>query len=145
MLSNVAIKSAINDMLKKATGLKIYGREVTEGYTTPSLFVELLGKPFERESKNFAKTGFTAMITYFQSSPDELEQLKLINIIREAFGMNTKIEDRILTVGKITYEYTGEKREILQISAEFNFYENTTEKEMAEVAKEYNLNMKKED
>ena len=39
MLSQAAIKTAANKLLKEATGLKIYGKEITEGYTTPSLFI----------------------------------------------------------------------------------------------------------
>ena len=42
MLSNVDIKAAVNELLEKATGLTVYGKEVTEGYKTPSLFVEII-------------------------------------------------------------------------------------------------------
>lgn len=136
MLSNVAIKTAINDLLSKATGLKIYGKEVVEGYETPSLFTEKVSKPFQRETIGFAKSGFTIKITYFQSSPDELEQMRLLDTVREAFGMTVKIENRTLTVGEITHDYVGQKEDILQISVDFDFYENTTPGETAENAEE---------
>ncbi len=136
MLSNVAIKTAINDLLSKATGLKIYGKEVVEGYETPSLFTEKVSKPFQRETIGFAKSGFTIKITYFQSSPDELEQMRLLDTVREAFGMTVKIENRTLTVGEITHDYVGQKEDILQISVDFDFYENTTPGETAEIAEE---------
>lgn len=136
MLSNVAIKAAINDLLGKATGLKIYGKEVVEGYETPSLFTEKVSKPFQRETIGFAKSGFTIKITYFQSSPDELEQMRLLDTVREAFGMTVKIENRTLTVGEITHDYVGQKEDILQISVDFDFYENTTPGETAEIAEE---------
>lgn len=136
MLSNVAIKTAINDLLSKATGLKIYGKEVVEGYETPSLFTEKVSKPFQRETIGFAKSGFTIKITYFQSSPDELEQMRLLDTVREAFGMTVKIENRTLTVGEITHDYIGQKEDILQISVDFDFYENTTPGETAEIAEE---------
>lgn len=136
MLSNVAIKAAVNDLLNRATGYKVYGREVTEGYDTPSLFTEKLTKPFQRETVGFAKSGFTIMITFFQDTPDELEQMKLLDTVRDAFGMSIAVEDRILTVGEITYDYAGQKEDILQISVDFDFYENTTPKEAGEIAKE---------
>lgn len=143
MLSNVAIKIAINDLLSNATGLKVYGKEVTEGYTTPSLFVEKVSKPFKRETRGFAKSGFTIKITYFQPAPDELDQMRLLDKVRDAFGMVVKIEDRALTVGEITHDYVGQKADILQISVDFDFYENTTPKETAEIAREYGLEIKK--
>lgn len=143
MLSNVAIKIAINDLLSNATGLKVYGKEVTEGYTTPSLFVEKVSKPFKRETRGFAKSGFTIKITYFQPAPDELDQMRLLDKVRDAFGMVVKIEDRALTVGEITHDYAGQKADILQISVDFDFYENTTPKETAEIAREYGLEIKK--
>lgn len=140
MLSNVAIKTAINDLLANATGLKIYGKEVVEGYSTPSLFTEKISKPFQRETIGFAKSGFTIKITYFQSSPDELEQMKLIDTIRDAFGMSVRIGDRKLTVGEITHDYVGQKENILQISIDFDFYENTTLAETAELMQEVEVN-----
>lgn len=143
MLSNVEIKAAINDLLQKATGLKIYGKDVTEGYNTPSLFVEKISKPFKRETKGFAKSGFTIKITYFQSAPDETEQMRLLDQIRDAFGMCIRVADRKLTVGEITHDYVGQKEDILQISVDFDFYENTTPDDTAEIATEYGLEIKK--
>lgn len=145
MLSNVDIKAAINELLENATGLTVYGKEVTEGYTTPSLFVEKISKPFKRETIGFAKSGFTIKITYFQSAPDELDQMRLLDKVRDAFGMCVKIADRILTVGEITHDYVGQKENILQISVDFDFYENTMPEETAEVAREYNLTIKKKE
>jgi hypothetical protein len=143
MLSNVAIKTAINDLLADATGLKIYGKEVVEGYETPSLFTEKVSKPFQHETQNFAKSGFTIKITYFQSTPDELEQMRLLDTVREAFGMTVKVEDRTLTVGEITHEFVGQKEDILQISVDFDFYENTTPGASAEIAEEYDVTLTK--
>lgn len=143
MLSNVAIKTAINNLLSNATGLKIYGKEVTEGYTTPSLFTEKVSKPFQRETKGFAKSGFTIKITYFQPAPDELDQMRLLDKVIDAFGMSIKVDDRELTVGEITHDYVGQKADILQISVDFDFYENTTPEETADIAEEYGLEIEK--
>lgn len=145
MLSNAEIKGAINELLENATGLKVYGKEVTEGYKTPSLFVEKINKPFKRETIGFAKSGFTIKITYFQSAPDELDQMRLLDKVRDAFGMCVKIADRNLTVGEITHDYVGQKENILQISVDFDFYENTTPEETAEIAREYDLTIKKKE
>ena len=46
-------------------------------------------------------------------------------------------------VGEITHDYVGQKEDILQISVDFDFYENTTPEETAEMATEYELEIKK--
>lgn len=141
MLSQVEIKTAANELLREATGLKIYGREVTEGYDSPSLFVEIIPKPFLRETRNFAKSGFTIKITFFQETPEELEQLRLVDTVKEAFGMVFAVRNRKLTVGELTYDYVGQKEDILQISVDFDFYENTTPEPEGEIAKELDFSL----
>lgn len=143
MLSQVAIKTAANELLKSATGLKIYGKEITEGYTTPSLFIEIISKPFLRETKGFAKSGFTLKITYFQDAPNELQQLQLVDTVKAAFGMVFTVQGRRLTVGEITHDYVGQKEDILQISVDFDFYENTTTELAGEIAREMDFNLLK--
>lgn len=143
MLSQSEIKIAANELLKAATGLKVYGKEVTEGYTTPSLFIEIISKPFQRENRDFAKSGFALKITYFQETPEELQQLKLVDKVKAAFGMVFTVRDRRLTVGEITYEYIGQLQDILQITVDFDFYENTTKEPEGETAKEMNFTLSK--
>lgn len=143
MLSLTAIKTAANELLKTATGLKIYGKEITEGYETPSLFIEIISKPFQRQTRNFAKSGFTLKITYFQETPDELQQLQLIDTVKEVFGMVFTVQDRRLTVGEISYDYIGQKQDILQISVDFEFYENAAKGQKEEIAREMNFNLSK--
>lgn len=143
MLSQAAIKTAANELLKEATGLKIYGKEITEGYTTPSLFIEIIPKPFQRKTRGFAKSGFTLKITYFQETPEELQQLQLVDTVKEAFGMVFTVQDRRLTVGEITHDYIGQKEDILQISVDFEFYENTTTEPEGEIAGEMDFKLSK--
>lgn len=143
MLSQAAIKTAANELLKEATGLKIYGKEITEGYTTPSLFIEIISKPFRRKTRGFAKSGFALKITYFQEAPEELQQLQLVDTVKEAFGMVFTVQDRKLTVGEITHDYIGQKEDILQISVDFEFYENTATEPEGETAGEMDFNLSK--
>ncbi|MCI8483500.1 MAG: hypothetical protein HFH41_04075 [Lachnospiraceae bacterium] len=143
MLSQAAIKTAANKLLKEKTGLKIYGREVTEGYDTPSLFIEIIAKSFKRETRGFAKSGFILKITYFQEITNEMQQLQMVDTIKDAFGMVVVVEERHLTVGGITYDYIGQKENILQVSVEFDFYENTAEEPEGEEAGEMEFNLSK--
>lgn len=143
MLSQTAIKAAANELLGRATGLKVYGREVTEGCERPSLFVEIISKPSKGKTRNFEKSGFTLKITLLQETPDELQQLQFVDKVKAAFGMVFAVQDRRLTVGEIEYDYTGKTREILQVSVDFEFYENTTMEPEEETAREMEFNLLK--
>lgn len=143
MLSLTDIKTAANELLKEATGLKIYGKEVTENYSTPSLFVEIISKPFRGKHEGFAKSGFGLKIVYLQTTPDEMKQLQMIDTVKAAFGMVFTVKDRHLTVGEITYDFIGEKENILQISVDFDFYENSTTSPAEEIAGEVEFILKK--
>lgn len=141
MISQAAIKKAANKLLKDKTGLKIYGKEVIEGYDTPSLFVEIVAKPTKRETKNYAKSGFSLHITYFQKTPNELEQLEMVDTVKDAFGMSFTVGDRRLTVNETTYDYVGQKENILQVTVDFEYYENTEEQPTAETAGDLEMNL----
>ena len=145
ILTQAEIKKAANELLHKATGLTILGRDATKGYEVPSLFVELVTKPTKRETKNFAKTGFILHITFFQEEPDELEQLELVDVVKKAFGMIFKVGARSLTVGEIDYDYIDQHEDKLRINVNFDYYENTTATPTEEVADELELNIKKEE
>lgn len=144
MLKLIEVKAAANDLLKAATGYKIYGKEVIEGYETPSLFTEIVTKPFLRETRNYARSGFTLKITYFQKTPDEIEQLKLIDTVKNAFGMIFKVGDRKLTVGEIEHDYVGQKEDILQISVNFDCYEDTRTQDTEDIAQSVEVEFKEE-
>lgn len=142
MLSQKEIKTAANKLLHEKTGLKCYGKEVTEGYDTPSLFVELLSKPTRRETPGYAKVGFTIQITFFQKTPNEIEQLEMIDTIKDAFGMIFTVGDRKLTVREIRHDYVGQKEDKLQITVEFEHYDNTVIMPTAELVDEVAINIK---
>lgn len=83
------------------------------------------------ESKNFTRGGFTVKITYFPEKKSELDQLKKVDEIKELFGMIFCVGNRKLTVGEYSHDYIGEYQDILQISVEFDYLENTS-KEVTE-------------
>ncbi len=124
----VEIKKAVNELLKgryPPPQYKIYGKEIQEGYTAPCFFTEIMDKGSRAETKNFAKGGFTVKITYFQAEKNELDQLEKVDGIKKLFGLVFCVGDRKLTVGEISHDYIGEYQDILQVSIEIDFHENT--------------------
>lgn len=115
---------------------KIYGKEIREGYDAPCFFTEILDRGSRAETRNFAKGGFTVKITYFQTAKNELDQLEKVDEIKDLFGLFFCVGDRKLTVGEFSHDYIGEYQDILQISIEIDYKENTQKEDMAPVARE---------
>ena len=135
----VEIKKAINGLLKgryPPPQYKIYGKEIREGYDAPCFFTEILDRGSRAETKNFAKGGFTVKITYFQTAKNELDQLEKVDEIKDLFGLFFCVEDRRLTVGEFSHDYIGEYQDILQISIEIDYKENTQKEDTAPIARE---------
>lgn len=112
-----------------------------EGYETPSFFIEIIDKGSSTETKNFAKGGFTIEITYFQTEKNEADQLEKVDEIKELFGMVFCVGNRRLTVGEFSHDYIGEYQDILQISVEIDYKENTRREETAPVATKLEANI----
>ena len=115
---------------------KIYGKEIREGYDAPCFFTEILDRGSRAETRNFAKGGFTVKITYFQTAKNELDQLEKVDEIKDLFGLFFCVGDRKLTIGDFSHDYIGEYQDILQISIEIDYKENTQKEETAPVARE---------
>lgn len=118
---------------------KIYGKEIREGYDEPCFFTEILDKGSGAETKNFAKGGFTIKITYFQKEKNELDQLEKVDEIKDLFGLIFCVGDRKLTIGEFSYDYIGEYQDILQISIEIDYKENTQKEDTTAVASEIGI------
>lgn len=115
---------------------KIYGKEIREGYDAPCFFTEILDRGSRAETKNFAKGGFTIKITYFQAEKNELDQLEKVDEIKDLFGLIFCVGDRKLTIGDFSHDYIGEYQDILQISIEIDYKENTQKEDTAPIARE---------
>lgn len=135
----VEIKKAVNELLKgryPPPQYKIYGKEIREGYDAPCFFTEILDRGSRAETRNFAKGGFTVKITYFQTAKNELDQLEKVDEIKDLFGLIFYVGDRKLTIGDFSHDYIGEYQDILQISIEIDYKENTQKEDTAPVARE---------
>jgi len=140
----VEIKKAINKLLKqKYPDCKVYGKEIKEGYDTPAFFTEIIDKGSRAETKNFAGGGFTVKLTYFQNVKNELDQLEKVDEIKDLFGLIFIIGNRRLTIGEFSHDYIGEYSDILQISIDIDYKENTQKEDMHEIATEAVINITK--
>lgn len=100
-----------------------------------------MDKGSRAETKNFASGGFTVKITYFQEEKNELDQLKKVDEIKNLFGLIFFVGDRRLTVGEYSHDYIGEYSDILQISIDIDYKENTERTNTAPIAREAIVNI----
>lgn len=139
------IKAAVNRLLKmKYQGYKIYGKEIREGYDKPSFFVEIIDNGNHAKTKNIAEGSFEILITYFQAKRSEEDALKKADEIKQLFGMYLEIKERKLLVKDYSLDFIGEFSDIPQISVDFQYTENTAGSAENEIAREFDLNLRKE-
>lgn len=134
------IKKAVNQLLKEHyPKMGLYGKEIREGYQVPCFFTEIIDNGSRAESKNFSRGSFTIKITYFQSKKNELDQLKKIDELKELFELVFLVGNRHLVIQEFSYDYIGEYSDILQVSVDISYYENTKKEEKGEIASKYQL------
>ncbi len=105
----------------------------------PCFFTEILDGGSKAETRNFAKDSFTVKITYFQKERNEFDQLEKADEIKELFGLVFCVGDRKLTVGDFSHDFIGEYHDILQISVDIDYKENTQKEDTAPVAAEIGI------
>ncbi len=121
MLTLPDVKAAINKMLKDKYGYKVYGREVKEGFGTPSFFVELLVDGMNAENVNFTSNTLTVIITYFTDEHSDLDNIKKYDEIKGLFMPKLKVKDRYLTTSDFRYEYAD--TDFMQIYFNLNYFD----------------------
>lgn len=144
MITMADFRQTCTQKLKEITGLRVYGSTTTDGYKRPSFFVEVIPLNFSYETKNYAKSGATFKITYFEKTHDEMECLTKYEDIRCGFGMFLNIGARNVTLKEIGYEFIGTRANMLQISIEYEWRERIPRVETEPIMKEAEIAFRKE-
>lgn len=133
MITYKQIKKAINDKLTARFEIEINSRDIKEGFSRPSFFVDF---------ENISKTGlesqiersFTVRIYFFpkdKNSPS-MEILEILEGLEEIFDLKLRVEDRHFNI----FETKGETTDgVLQFEFDIN-YEDGREIAEAETMQE---------
>ena len=144
MIKFTELKRACNEVVSGALpAVRIYGNDTTDGYKRPAFFTEIIPHPFANESKNYTSGGATFKATLLEKTHDEAFCLDIYDRIREAFGMTLPVGGRKLLVGDISFEFIGESLNVLQISVEFDWYEQKERIETEPAAESLVVSMEK--
>lgn len=140
MIKLTDIYASVSKLLKENYGLKVYGNEVKEGYTRPSFFVQLLPVQILNSSTNFHEESYSIVITYFQPQPDSLDNYKKVDSMRELFGQKLNIGTRAVNVTDFSYNFVGEKSDVLQVYISVEFFNGIKKVDTAPPVGEVNIN-----
>lgn len=140
MIALVDIKKSINQVLKaNFKDTKLYAGEVKEGFTRPSFFTSIIPISFNYDTTNFTSNKLMVVINYFSENETELENLKMIDGLKKAFGMALKVNDRYFTLRDIRTDITDG---VLQFKFDLNFFDGVEiTKEEYEIMKELNMDL----
>ncbi len=119
--------------------IPVYGNDTMDGYSRPALFTEVVSRQFAHESRYYARNGATLKVTFLENSHDEQFCLHVYERIRERFAFSIKVNGMVLLTSGIHYEFTGERSNILQVTAEYEWMETLSRTEPEPLAEEVNL------
>lgn len=142
MIKMVDLKRACNETIRRAfPDVKVYGNDTTDGYSRPAFFTEIIPKGYAYETKNYASNGATFKATLLEKTHDEAFCISAYDKIRKALGMILQVQGRKLLVGEISFEFIGEYLNILQISVDFDWYEQVERVETEPTAESVSVSM----
>lgn len=121
-MTDLELFAACNKLLQGKYGkeLKIYSKEVVDGYDVPCFFTEIDDNGYTIEGYNLASYEPSYTIIYFQKIADDIDQLKKLAEIRALFGKAVKVGDRYAKVSEIEMGHSGERKTVTQYTINFD-------------------------
>lgn len=124
----VQLKKRLHDLMKEEfpeSEYKYYGIEVTQGYEVPAFFTQLKPVTIEANNNNTKRNVYTFYINYFQKEADEVDTFEKVEVLKNVFGNYVKVGERAVDVSNYSYDYVGQDNNILEISFDLEWSENT--------------------
>lgn len=119
----IDIKKSINSILKTSfPDVKLFANEVEEGFSKPAFFTQLIPISLNYDTINFMSAKLMIVVNYYTPVAIEIDNLKVANKLRKAFGMSLKVCNRYLILRNIT---TDNADGILQFKFDLNYFQDT--------------------
>ena len=146
MVDTGKILKAVNDKLKELfPKTKIYGIETKEGYKTPCFNTEIKILSYSSVNAHITMTRVEITIDYLMTTVDTVEQLKVLDVIKNNFYKYLKVGDRVLHVADVSQGYTGDYDDVLTFDIDIDIYENTYIKIIDKPIEKVDLRLKRKD
>lgn len=128
-----------------ASKYKYYSTAVSEGFQRPCFFTQL--KPTDTSPRNYNSRNMqaTLYITFFQRSVDEAESLEVIQKIQDIFGLYVKIDNRVIHVTNMDWDFIGKENNIPEIRIDLLWGEAIEHENHLPVMEKADFNVEKGD
>ena len=140
------VKKALLELLKSEfPEFKLYSSAVIEAYDRPCFFTQL--KPIEVSPSNYNSmlNKMAFYITFLQKSMDEVEALKVIEKLKDIFGLFVKVGSRAVDVTGFDWDYVGLDRNIPQITVNLEWLTKISHPDNSEIIENVEISKKVED
>ncbi len=129
MIKLTDLKLAINTVLKdNFPDHKRYADDIQEGYERPCFFVQMFPIAFDYDTVNYASSRLMFVINCFSENGTQLENLKMYDNLKKAFGQSLQVGDRYLHLRNIR---SDEADGVLQFKFDIDYLE-AREKDLSE-------------
>lgn len=140
MITLVDIKKSINNVLKNNfPDVKIYSSDTKEGFNRPAFFTQIVPLTSDYETVNYTSNRLMVAIQYFSESGTELENLKMDEDLRKAFGMTLKVNQRSFLLRNIRSEIVDE---VLQLRFDISYFDGIAKPQEHEEATNLEISIK---
>lgn len=138
MIKLTDIKLAINAVLKdNFPDCKRYADEIKEGFDRPCFFVQIFPVMFNYDTVNFSSNKLMIVLNYFSRDGTDLENLKMYDELKKAFGTTITAQGRHLALQDIR---TDTADGVLQFKFDLDFFDGITkDEEIHELMRELEL------
>lgn len=142
MANLVDIKKSINNVLKtNFSNLKIYAGEIVEGFKRPCFFTQVLPVSTEYDTTNFTSNKTMIVINYFSKDKTDLENIKMYDDLKKAFGMTLKVNNRSFLLHDIRADIADG---VLQFKFDLDYFADIEKIDKHKIMQELNTEIIKE-
>ncbi len=140
MIALVDIKRSINQVLEtNFPNIKIYSSETKEGFKRPVFFTQAIPITSDYDTTNYTSNKLMVVINYFSENGTELENIKMYDDIKKAFGMNLKVNQRSFLLKNIRSEIVDE---VLQFRFDLDYFADIEKTNYHEEATDIEISIK---
>lgn len=129
MVKLTDLKRAVNDVLEtNFPDHERYADSIQEGYERPCFFVQIFPISHNYNTASYTSNKIMFVINYFSERQTQLENLKMYDDLKEAFGRSFKVDNRYLHLQNIR---ANEADGVLQFKFDLDYTEGI-EKDLSE-------------
>lgn len=119
MITAENIKEAVISLIKPLN-IKVYGRNIKQGFKTPCFFMQTMPIETNTVTRNFSENAYTIEIVYFSENETDLENVRMYDTLKGIFSKTMAINGRKILPQKIR---TDTEEYVMSFRFDISFYD----------------------